>query len=120
MKLLNQGIIMSRGRVTTQVEISNESSTANITGVTVGGVAITDITFPVTPGNSAIGLTNKMGTFSVAISYNNASGDSIVIEDTKLNVNCASTTGSSRIFAGQITNGYYPSIVIIIQDGGCV
>jgi hypothetical protein len=119
MKLLNQGIIMSRGRITTAVEIYNESTSANITNVTVGGVTVSDVIFPITAGNYAIGITSKMGTFSVGITYNNASGDSIIVEDTKLNINCANTTGSSRIFAGQITNGYYPNIVITMQDGSC-
>lgn len=120
MKLVSQGIMMSlMGRKTTQVEISNESTTANITNVTVNGVAITDVTFPVSAGNYANGLTNQLGTYTIVVSYNNASGDSIIIEDTKLNVNCANTFGSSRFFGGQITNGYYPNIVIIIQDGFC-
>jgi len=119
MKLVKLGIIMSRVRTTTEVEISNESTSANITNVTVGGVAITDITFPITPGNNAIGITNQMGTKTIIVFYNNASGDSVVIEDTELNIICANATGSSRAFAGQITNGTLPNIVIIIQDGAC-
>jgi hypothetical protein len=119
MKLLKQGIIMSRGRVTTAVEIYNDSTTANITNVTVGGVTVSDVTFPITAGNSAIGITTKMGTFSVGISYNNASGNSIEIEDTNTNITCANALSTSRIFAGQITNGINLSIIIVMQNGSC-
>lgn len=120
MKLLRQGIIMSaQGRTTTGVDINNYTTTANITNVTVNGVAITDVTFPVTAGNSANGITNQLGTYTIVVSYNNASGDYVNVTDTKLNVNCANVAGSSRTFAGQITNGYYPSIIIEMGDGTC-
>jgi hypothetical protein len=120
MKLLKQGIMMSaQGRTTTGIDIINNTTTANITNVTVNGVAITEITFPVTAGNSANGITNQLGTYSVVVSYNTASGDYVRITDTKLNLDCVQTAGSSRTFGGQITNGYYPSITIEMGDGSC-
>jgi hypothetical protein len=120
MKLLKQGIMMSaQGRTTTGIDIINNTTTANITNVTVNGVAITEITFPVTAGNSANGITNQLGTYSVVVSYNTASGDYVRITDTKLNLDCVQTIGSSRTFNGQITNGYYPSITIEMGDGSC-
>ena len=120
MKLVKQGIMMSaQGRTETGVDIINNTTTANITNVTVNGVAITDVTFPVTAGNSANGITNQLGTYSIVISYNTASGDYVRITDTKLNIDCVQTIGSSRTFNGQITNGYYPSITIEMGDGSC-
>ena len=107
------------GRTTTGVDINNNTTTANITNVTVNGVAITDVTFPVTAGNSANGLTDQLGTYTIVVSYNTASGDYVNITDTSLNVNCANVVGSSRTFAGQITNGYYESIIIEMGDGTC-
>jgi hypothetical protein len=120
MKLLRQGIIMSsQSRTTTGVDINNYTTTANITNVTVNGVAITDVTFPVTAGNSANGITNQLGTYTIVVSYSSASGDYVKVTDTSLNVNCVQTAGSSRTFAGQITNGYYQSIIIEMGDGTC-
>jgi hypothetical protein len=120
MKLLKQGIMMSaQGRTETGVDINNNTTTANITNVTVNGVAITDVTFPVTAGNSANGITNQLGTYSIVVSYDTASGDYVRVTDTKLNVDCVQTIGSSRIFNGQITNGYYPSMTIEMGDGSC-
>ena len=120
MKLVKQGIIMSaQGRTETGVDINNNTTTANITNVTVNGVAITDVTFPVTAGNSANGLTNQLGTYTIVVSYNTASGDYVRVTDTSLNVNCVQTIGSSRSFTNQITNGYFPSITVEMGDGSC-
>lgn len=120
MKLVKQGIMMSaQGRTETGVDINNNTTTANITNVTVNGVAITDVTFPVTAGNSANGITNQLGTYTIVVFYDTASGDYVRVTDTKLNVNCANVTGSSRTFSGQITNGYYPSMTIEMGDGTC-
>jgi hypothetical protein len=120
MRLVNQGIMMSQmGRTTTGVDINNYTTTANITNVTINGVAVTDVTFPVTAGNNANGFTDQLGTYTIVVSYSSASGDYVRVTDTKLNVNCANVVGSSRTFAGQITNGYYESIIIEMGDGSC-
>jgi hypothetical protein len=120
MKLLKEGIIMSsQGRTTTGVDIYNNTTTANITNVTVNGVAITDVFFPITAGNNANGLTNQLGTYTIVVSYNTASGDYVRVTDTSMNVNCVQTVGSSRSFTSQITNGYFPSITVEMGDGSC-
>ena len=120
MKLVKQGIIMSaQGRTTTGVDINNNTTTANITNVTVNGVAITGVTFPISAGNSDNGITNQLGSYTIVVSYNTASGDYVRVTDTSLNVNCVQTAGTSRSFPGQITNGYYPSITIEMGDGSC-
>ena len=120
MKLVKQGIMMSaQGRTETGIDINNNTTTANITNVTVNGIAITGVTFPVTAGNSDNGITNQLGSYTIVVSYNTASGDYVRITDTKLNVDCVQTAGSSRTFGGQITNGYYPSMTIEMGDGSC-
>lgn len=120
MKLVNQGIMMSQyGRTTTGVDINNNTTTANITNVTVNGVAISDVTFPVTAGNNANGYTDQLGTYTIVVSYSSASGDYVRVTDTQLTVSCANVVGSSRTFAGQVTNGYYESIIIEMGDGSC-
>ena len=103
----------------TYVEITNATSSANITNVTVNGVALDSGLFPIGPGNFASDLTYQMGTYSVVIFYSGASGDYVSIYDTQLNYNCANATGGSRTFGGQVTNGAYPNIQIQMGDGPC-
>jgi photosystem II stability/assembly factor-like uncharacterized protein len=103
----------------TYVEITNGTSFADITNVTVNGVALDAGLFPITPGNFASDLTYQMGTYSITIFYSGASGTYVSIYDTELNYNCANATGGSRTFGGQITNGTYPNIQIEMGDGPC-
>ena len=103
----------------TYVEIINDTSFADITNVTVNGVALDPGLFPITPGNGASDLTYQMGTYSITIFYSGASGTYVSIYDTEFNYNCATATGGSRTFGGQITNGTYPNIQIEMGDGTC-
>ena len=103
----------------TYVVIVNDTSFADITNVTVNGVALDPGLFPITPGNGASDLTYQMGTYSITIFYSGASGTYVSIYDTELNYNCATATGGSRTFGSQITNGTYPNIQIEMGDGSC-
>ena len=98
------------------VDITNATSSANITNVTVNGVAITDITFPVTAGNSANGLTNQIGTYTIVVTYNTASGDYISITDDTPTTTCTNAIGTSRTFTSQVVTN---SIYIEMGDGSC-
>ena len=101
------------------VEISNATTTANISNVTVNGVGVTEITFPVTAGNSANGITNQLGTYSIVVSYNTASGDSITVTDCTPTSTCANTAGASRTFTNQVVSSG-GVIYIDMIDGACV
>jgi hypothetical protein len=103
----------------TYVEITNNTSSANITNVTVNGVALDAGTFPVTPGNFASDITYQMGTYTIVVFYSGAGGTYVLIYDTELNYNCETATGGSRTFGGRITNGTYPNIQIEMGDGPC-
>lgn len=101
---------------TAAVEITNATSTANITNVTVNGISVTDITFPVTAGNSANGFTNQVGTYTVVVFYNNASGDSVSITDSTPITTCTNAIDVSRAFPSQVVTS---SIYIYMEDGPC-
>jgi hypothetical protein len=98
------------------INIANNTTASDITNITVNGVAISGVTFPVTFGDGASGVSNQMGTYTVVVSYN--SGLKYVeITDTDSNYNCASGTGTSRTFGGQITNGTAGIMYITMDDG---
>jgi hypothetical protein len=101
------------------VEINNGTTTANISNVTINGVGVTDITFPVTAGNSANGLTNQLGTYSIVVFFNNGSGDSISVTDNTPTTSCANATGASRTFTNQVVSSG-GVIYIDMEDGACV
>jgi hypothetical protein len=101
---------------TAAVDITNATSTASITNVTVNGVAITDVTFPITAGNSANGLTTQIGTYTIVVSYSSASGDYVSVTDDTPTTTCANATGSSRTFTSQVVTS---SIYIEMGDGAC-
>jgi hypothetical protein len=100
------------------VEISNNTSGATITGVTVNAVPIDGASFPLTFDDFTSGTTNQIGTSTVIISYSGASGDYVSIFDTDLNYNCANATSSSRAFGGQVI-GSAGVVTIDMGDGPC-
>ena len=73
------------------INISNDG-TYNITDVQISGITISDITFPITPSNSAVGHTtiyNNNVSVDVTLSQG-SSGESITV-----NLNCTTTDGGS-------------------------
>ena len=104
------------------LNITNATLTANITNITVNGVAISGVTFPIIPDDGASGVSDQLGSsYSVVISYSGASGDYVEITDTDTNYNCATATGTSRTFGGQVTNagGGGGIMYITMGDGTC-
>lgn len=101
------------------VDIANDTAGTNITNVTVGGVQVTGVTFPVLPGTGASGQTDQLGaSVSIGVSYTNVSNDSVEVIDTASNLTCISATSTSRIFAGQVVNSG-GTITIAMFDGSC-
>ena len=81
MKLLKRFFAPTPTLSGTNIRIITYNS-AKITNITVNGVAISAVTFPVVAGDGASGVSNQMGTYSVVISYSGASSDYIEITDT--------------------------------------
>jgi len=101
------------------VDIINTTTTASITNVTVNGVGITNITFPINAGNSGSGTTNQLGTYTIVVSFSNGSGDSITVTDCTPTSTCINASGVSRTFTNQVVSSGC-TISIDMADGACV
>jgi hypothetical protein len=103
------------------INISNTTDSADITNITVNGIAISGVTFPVVSNDGASGVSNQLGTYTVVISYSGASSDYVEIIDTDSNYDCTNAVSTSRTFNGQITNagGGGGIMYITMGDGGC-
>lgn len=103
--------------------ISNQSFGITITNVTVNGIGITGITFPITTpfggtGYYGVGTTTQLGTQSISIYYTTSSGDDerILLTDCNGQVTCfgnLQTGNSSPVIAytQSIIAGTYSTIV---------
>ena len=100
------------------IDIVNNTAGTDITNITVNGVQVTGVVFPVIAGDGASGQTNQTGTQSIVVSYTNISNDSVEVIDTASNLTCVSATGTSRIFGGQIVAGG-GTVYIQMFDGSC-
>lgn len=101
------------------IDITNSTSGTNITNITVGGVQVTDVVFPITPGTGASGKTNQVGASqTMVVSYTNVSNDSIEVIDTSTNITCLSATGTSRTFGGLIMSAGGTAYVTMF-NGSC-
>ena len=101
------------------VDIANDTAGTSITNITVGGVQVTDVVFPVVAGDGASGKTTQTGASqTIVVSYTNVGGDSVEVIDTATNLTCLSATGTSRIFGGLIiADGGTASVAMF--DGSC-
>ena len=101
------------------VDITNNTAGTDITDITVNGVQVTGVVFPVVAGDGASGQTNQTGTQSIVVSYTNISNDSVEVIDTASNLTCLSATATSRIFSGQVV-AIGGTVYIQMLDGACV
>lgn len=103
------------------INISNTTDSADITNITVNGIAISGVTFPVVSNDGASGVSDQLGTYTVVISYSGASSDYVEIIDTDSNYDCTNAVSTSRTFNGQITNagGGGGIMYITMGDGPC-
>jgi hypothetical protein len=101
------------------VNISNATSGTSITDITVNGVQVSGVVFPVIAGDGASGTTNQTGASrTIVVSYTNVGGDSVEVIDTASNLTCISATSTSRTFAGQVV-GNGGTVSIQMFDGSC-
>ena len=100
------------------VDITNNTAGTDITDITVNGVQVTGVVFPVVAGDGASGQTNQTGTQSIVVSYTNISNDSVEVIDTASNLTCLSATTTSRTFSGQAV-AIGGTVSIQMFDGSC-
>jgi hypothetical protein len=101
------------------VDISNDTAGTSITNITIGGVQVDGVVFPIVAGDGASATTTQTGSsVSMIVSYTNISGDSVEVTDTASNVNCVSATSTSRAFAGQVVSDG-GTMTIVMFDGSC-
>lgn len=100
---------------TAQVEINNSSIDLIITGVTVNGVGISGVSFPVNPGQDVFGTTNQIGTQTVVVTLTNTTFNQAVEVSGSDHVvaGCQNVTSSGAFtYPGVIVNTSYRVIVL--------
>lgn len=101
------------------VNITNISTSANITNVTIDGFSPNGITYPITPGNSDSGIRSTISsTGSIQVFYSGVTGNFVKVIDTSSNVNCDAATGTSKTFSGIPLAGF-GTVNVELGDGGC-
>jgi len=101
------------------VDIANNTAGTNITNITINGVQVDGVVFPVVAGDGASGSTTQTGASqTIVVSYTNISNDSVEVIDTASNLTCISATSTSRVFSGQVVNGG-GTVSIQMFDGSC-
>jgi len=101
------------------VDIANNTSGTDITNITINGVQVDGVTFPIVAGDGASATTTQTGASrTIVVSYTNVGGDSVEVIDTASNLNCTGAGSTSRTFSGQVvTDG--GTITIQMFDGSC-
>jgi hypothetical protein len=103
----------------TYVNVVNNSSSANITNITINDFSPSGISYPITPGNSDSGTRASISsTGSVKVFYSDITSNFVSVTDTSSTINCADATGTSRTFNGIALAGF-GTIDIELGNGGC-
>jgi hypothetical protein len=101
------------------VDITNNTAGTDITDITVNGVQVTGVVFPVVAGDGASGSTTQTGaSVTIVVSYTNVGGDSIEVIDTSSNLTCTGAGSTSRVFSGQVV-AIGGTVSIQMFDGSC-
>jgi hypothetical protein len=101
------------------VDIANDTTGTQITNITIGGVQVDGVTFPIAAGDGASGTTTETGASkTIVVSYTNVSNDSVEVIDTASNLTCVSATSTSRVFSGQVVSAG-GTVSVTMFDGSC-
>jgi len=101
------------------VDIANDTAGTDITNITIGGVQVSGVTFPIVAGDGGSATTTETGSSkTIVVSYTNVGGDSVQVIDTASNLTCISATSTSRTFAGQVVSDG-GTLFISMFDGSC-
>lgn len=106
---------------TAQVEIHNDTTDLNITAVTINGVAVSGISFPVTPGNDVIGTTNQIGAQTAVVSLTNPTFNKSVSIFGSNGVldGCQNTPSSGNYTFPSVVVNTSHQVLILAQDISC-
>jgi hypothetical protein len=101
------------------VDISNLNASKSITNITVDGVQVNGVVFPVVAGGGASATTTQVGSSkTIVVSYTSGAGNYVIVTDTTPQTNCSNTSGTSRTFSGQ-TVSVGGTVYIEMGDGSC-
>jgi hypothetical protein len=105
---------------TMNINILNNSTSANITNIRIDGINLTGITYPIIP-SSSISTTRPRfsATGSVEIQYMNITSNFVKVTATNGSVFCTGATGTSYTFSG-ISLDPFGTLNIELGNGGCV
>jgi hypothetical protein len=101
-----------------QIEVNNSSADVGVTGVTVNGIAVTGISFPVNAGQDVIGATSQVGTHNVVVTLTHtASGQSLQVSGSDhVVVGCQDIiSDGSYTFTGVVVNTSNEVEVLILN-----
>jgi len=100
------------------VDISNATTGRSITNITINGVQVTGVVFPVVAGDGASGATSQTGSGkTIVVSYSGTGFAYCQVIDSD-GTDCGNAAGSSRTFTGQlVTSG--DIIFVQMGDGAC-
>jgi len=101
------------------VDITNSTAGTDITNITVNGVQVDGVVFPIVAGDGASASTTQTGASrTIVVSYTNVSNDSVEVIDTASNLTCISATSTSRTFSAQVVADG-GTLSVIMFDGSC-
>jgi hypothetical protein len=103
------------------IYINNQMFNGDITDVTVNGVSISGVTFPITIGNGGTGTTSYIGTYDIQVYYSGVTPLNSHIDciDSNSTDTCTNISGGgSYVFTNQVIDGI-TDINIIANDSSC-
>jgi hypothetical protein len=105
---------------TMNINILNNSTSANITNIRIDGINLTGITYPIIPSSSISTTRPRFSeTGSVEIQYMNITSNFVKVTATNGSVFCTGATGTSYTFSG-ISLAGFGTLNIELGNGGCV
>jgi hypothetical protein len=103
------------------IYINNQMFNGDITDVTVNGVSISGVSFPISIGSGGTGTTSYIGTYDIQVYYNGVTPLNSHIDciDSNATDTCANIYGGgSQVFTNQVIDGI-TDINIIANDSSC-
>ena len=95
------------------VQVTNYNASLNITDITVNGVSVSDISYPILPSEQKVGSTSQIGTHTVVVTFSGISnGESVNVDGNCYTPTIFETyiTQPSVNTVGGIIIGYYANI----------
>jgi len=104
------------------VTFRDTSGVVTVTNITIGGVSVSGITFPIAPSSSVSGTTPSIGSETIAVTFSSTSSDiNIAVTDSLGTVSCQDITSSGThtlTFSSETVNSG-GTISIVSSVGPC-